>query len=333
MRHITQTVGAICLGVAVVSSAPMAANAFVAPDALTVPGDAAFMESIAATPAGDVFVSSIVSGAVLRFRPGSTTPETFVGAGVNAATAGLLVDTVRGVLWSCAVDLFFETSTALRAFDLETGAVRASYELPDRGVCADITLARGDVFVTDTSDPVHGTPGRILRLTTPWASQADAGTLAVWSADPLFSRQPSADPTFPLPIQINGIAFNGIASLYTANISSGELLRVDIRSDGTAAPARVIDLDRDLLAPDGIRMLDPHRLLVAELAGDRLTLVDVDTGRTTVVSQALDQPTSLIRVGGSLWVSEGQVLRLLRGQSPNLPFTIRRIDVETLPRL
>ena len=91
-----------------------------------------------------------------------------------------------------------------------------------------------------------------------------------------------------------------------------------IRLDGSAAPATVIDLDRDLVVPDGIRMLDPARLLVTELVG-RLTLVNLQTGTTAVVSE-LDQPTSLIRVGGSLWVSEGQVLRLVSGEPPNLPF-------------
>jgi hypothetical protein len=76
-------------------------------------------------------------------------------------------------------------------------------------------------------------------------------------------------------------------------------------------------------------MLDPARLLVAELVG-RLTLVSVDTGTTAVVSE-LDQPTSLVRVDGSLWVSEGQVLRLLSGQPPNLPFKLRRLPITTLP--
>jgi hypothetical protein len=99
-------------------------------------------------------------------------------------------------------------------------------------------------------------------------------------------------------LQINGIAFDGISTLYTTNLGTGELLRVRIRLDGSAAPATVIRLDRDLVVPDGIRMLDPARLLVAELVG-RLTLVNVDTGTTAVVSE-LDQPTSLVRVDGSL---------------------------------
>jgi hypothetical protein len=289
---------------------------------LTVPGETFFPESIAATPAGTLFVGSVVTGEILRFPPGSTTAETFVLAGVNAGTVGVFADTVRGVLWACAVDLSFQRPTALRAFDLRTGALRATYELPDRGVCADIALAHGDVYITDTTDPTAATrlPGRILRLTTPRPNQADGGTLTVWSADPLFTR----------PAPPNGIAFDGSSTLYTTNLSTGELLGVRIRLDGSAAPASVVDLDRDLVVPDGIRMLDPARLLVTELVG-RLTLVNVHTGATTVVSEALDQPTSVVRVGGSLWVSEGQTLLLVLGQRPNLPFTVRRLSVPTSP--
>ena len=315
---------ALFLAVALVSSAP-AATASIQLDldardasSLTVPGDNFFPESIAAAPAGTLFVGSVVTGEILRFRPGSTNAETFVPAGVNTGTAGVLVDMVRGVLWACAVDLTFQTPTALRAFDLRSGTLRATYQVPDRGVCADIALARGDVYITDTTDPIAGTPGRILRLTTPQPGRADGGSLTVWSTDPLFTR--------PVPfLQINGIAFDGISTLYATNLGTGELLRVRIRLDGSAAPATVIHLDRDLVVPDGIRMLDPARLLVAELVG-RLTLVNIDTGATAVVSE-LDQPTSLVRVDGSVWVSEGQVLRLLGGQPPNLPFKLRRLSL------
>jgi hypothetical protein len=325
----------LCLTVVPLAWTPAAAaSTHLDPDAqskpasLTVPGDNFFPESIAATPAGTLFVGSLVTGEILRFRPGSTTAETFVPAGVNAGTTGVFVDMVRGVLWACAVDLTFQTPTALRAFELRTGTLRAHYALPDRGVCADIAVAHGDVYLTDTTDPTAGTPGRILRLTTPRPGQADQGTLTVWSTDPLFTRPAPPAPSFPLAIQINGIAFDGISALYTTNLSSGELLRVPIGLDGSAAPATVIDLDRDLVVPDGIRMLDPARLLVAELVG-RLTLVNLHTGTTAVVSE-LDQPTSLVGVGGSLWVSEGQVLRLVRGQPPNLPFKLRRLSVSTL---
>src|SRR5262249_2028359 len=149
---------------------------------LIVPGDNFFPESIAATPAGTLFVGSVVTGEILRFPHGSTTAETFVPAGVNSGTVGVFADMVRGVLWACGVDLTCQRPTALRAFDLRTGTLRATYELPGRGVCADIALAHGDVYITDTTDPTAATrpPGRILRLTTPRPTQPDGGTLTVW---------------------------------------------------------------------------------------------------------------------------------------------------------
>ena len=66
------------LAVALVSSAPAAtASTHLRLDArdassLTVPGDNFFPESIAATPAGTLFVGSVVTGEILRFRPGAT---------------------------------------------------------------------------------------------------------------------------------------------------------------------------------------------------------------------------------------------------------------------
>jgi hypothetical protein len=327
---------ALWLAVALVPEASAAAETHLDLDgrsnasSLTVPGDNFFPESIAATPTGTLFVSSVVTGEILRFRPSSPTAETFVPAGVNTGTAGVFVDMRRSVLWACAVDLTFQTPTALRAFDLRTGALRANYALPDRGICADIALAHGDVYVTDTTDPTAATrlPGRILRLTTPRPRHAEGGTLTVWSADPLFTRPPFLQLN-GIAFQVNGIAFDGMSSLYTTNLSSGELLRVRIRLDGSAAPATVIDLDRDLVLPDGIRMLDPARLLVVEGVG-RLTLVNVHTGTTAVIAESLDQPSSGVRVGESLWVSEGQIWRLLGGQPPNLPFKVRRLSVPTL---
>jgi hypothetical protein len=319
---------AVCLGVVLVSSVPAAASSQVdrgpGASSVTIAGDNFFPESIAATPAGTLFVGSIVTGEIRRLSPGSSTAETFVPAGVNTGTAGLLVDMARGVLWACAVDLHFQTPTALRAFDLRTGKMRANYELPDKGVCADITLAHGDVYITDTTDPTATTrlPARILRLTTPRPRHSEGGALTVWSRDPLFTR----DVPF---VQINGIAFDGISTLYTTNLGSGELLGIRIRRDGSAAPATVINLDRSLELPDGIRMLDPARLLVVEGVG-RLTLVNVHTGTTTTVADSLDQPSSVVRAGGSLWVDQGQIWRLLGGQPPILPFTVRRLPVPTL---
>jgi sugar lactone lactonase YvrE len=277
------------------------------PSELLLPGAAFFPESITAGPGGSLFVSSLVTGEIVRFTPGSAEPEIFVADDVNVGTAGVMADPDRNVLWACAVDLSFQTASKLRAFDLRTGALVASYPMPEGGVCADIALARVDVYVTDTLG------GRILRLTTDRGT-AVGGTLAVWSADPQL-----AGGGF---LKINGVAFDGRRTLYTTNYSTGELFAVRIARAGSAEPAELIPLDTPMTNPDGIRW-QGGVLYVAENPNG-LSRVDPRRGMRTLIDGSLDQPTSLTFLGDDIWIAEGQVLRLQAGAPPNLPFRVVR---------
>ena len=127
-----------------IAAAPAGARAS-SPDEVALPGVAFFPESITAAPNGALFVSSLTTGEIVRLAPGSQRATTFVDAGVNVGTAGVMVDPDRDVLWACAVDLTSQPTSELRAFDLRTGALRASYVMPDGGVCADIAIAGGDL--------------------------------------------------------------------------------------------------------------------------------------------------------------------------------------------
>ena len=120
-------------------------------------------------------------------------------------------------------------------------------------------------------------------------------------------------------------------TLCTTNYSTGQLLRVAIQRDGSAAPAAVIQTPRALPTIDGIRIVAPFTssLFVTENTG-ALSRIDI-TGDTSTITTlgTFDQPTSVIRVGRDLWVSEGQDLRL-QGVDPtplNLPFVIRRFSL------
>jgi sugar lactone lactonase YvrE len=284
---------------------------------LVLPGDNYFPESITASLGGALYVASITTGEIVRFAAPGAPVKVFVPPGVNLGTAGVAFDDVRQVLWACAVDLTFSTPTALRAFSARDGALIASYTVPDGGVCGDIALARGDVYITDTL------LGLLFKLTTPAPWTAAGGTLALWSADPAFRGAGF--------LQINGIAFDGARTLYTTNYSTGELLRVAIQPGGTAGPAAVIQTPRAFTRPDGIRIAAPFTssLFVTENTG-ALSRVDIAGGAATITSLgSFDQPTSVIRVGGDLWVAEGQDLRL-QGVDPtplNLPFVIRRFSL------
>jgi hypothetical protein len=287
----------------------------VQPATVTLPGNNFFPESITSSLFGTLYVSSITTGEIARVPRVSRTAEPFVAAGVNHGTAGVAFDDLRQVLWACAVDLTFSTPTALRAFAASDGALLASYEVPNGGVCGDIVLARGEVYITDTL------LGLLFKLTTPSPLRATGGTLALWSADPAFRGAGF--------LQINGIAFDGNRTFYTTNYSTGQLLRVQIQANGAAGAASLIQTPRSFTFPDGIRIVRPlsASLFVTENTG-ALSRVDV-TGSTATITAlgTFDQPTSVVRTGGDLWVTEGQDLRL-QGADPsplNLPFTVRRL--------
>jgi hypothetical protein len=259
-------------------------------------------------------VSSITTGAIVRIPSTTRTAEPFVAAGVNLGTAGVAFDDVRQVLWACAVDLTFATPTALRAFAASDGSLVASYTVPEGGVCGDIVLARGDIYITDTL------LGLLFKLTTPSPARATAGTLALWSADPAFKGAGF--------LQINGIAFDGNRTFYTTHYSTGQLLRVRINRDGTAEAATVISTPRLFTTPDGIRIVAPlsSSLFVTENTG-ALSRVDISGNAATITTLAIfDEPTSVVRAGRDLWVAEGQDLRLQGVVTTplNLPFVVRR---------
>jgi sugar lactone lactonase YvrE len=294
--------GLVLLAVGLVAAPGSASAGASGPSELELPGPAFFPESITAAPNGALFVSSLTTGDIVRFAPGSSSPTPFV-TGVNVGTAGVMADPDRKVLWACAVDLSFRTPSELRAFDLRTGALAASYALPEGGLCADIALARGDVYVTDTLG------GRILRL----GSGRDRA-LEVWSADPQL-----AGGAF---LKINGIAFDGRRTLYTTNYSTGELFAVPIIPGGAAGPAVPILLDETMTNPDGIRWRDGYLYVADNVSG--LSRVDPRTGTRTLIDGSLDQPSSLVFVDADIWITEGQVLRLQSGEPPNLPFKVVR---------
>jgi sugar lactone lactonase YvrE len=284
------------------------------PSAVTLPGNNFFPESITSSLSGTLYVSSITTGEIVRIPSVSRTAESFVAAGVNLGTAGVAFDDVRHVLWACAVDLTFATPTALRAFAASDGSLVASYTVPNGGVCGDMVLARGDVYITDTL------LGLLFKLTTPSPARATGGTLALWSADPAFKGAGF--------LQINGIAFDGNRTLYTTNYSTGQLLRVRLAPGGTAEAATVISTPRLFTTPDGIRIVAPlsASLFVTENTG-ALSRVDISGDAATITTLGtFDEPTSVVRAGRDLWVAEGQDLRLQGVVTTplNLPFVIRR---------
>src|SRR5580692_13202479 len=106
-------------------------------------------ESLTVAPGGTLIVGSASSPFVYKVRPGSTTAEKFVDAGAEGAGTfffGMLADASSNTLWRCQLTPVPNTTppqrhTALRSFDLTTGAPKIRWNLPgDSNVCNDFTI-------------------------------------------------------------------------------------------------------------------------------------------------------------------------------------------------
>ena len=155
-----------------------------AAQAITLPGELAYPESLAASSDGTLFIGSAKMGGVLRVTPGSSRPTPWIAPTTFGTRSifGVLVDERSGTLWTCSNDLASDgiaspgsgAGSALKGFDLKTGAGKVSAPFPgNHPLCNDIALAKdGRVYVSDE----YG--ARVLRLGT------DSHTLEVFVSDP-----------------------------------------------------------------------------------------------------------------------------------------------------
>ncbi|MCK6546744.1 hypothetical protein L6R52_12915 [Myxococcota bacterium] len=279
---------------------------------LVLPGPRFFPESIGVSRTGALYVGSFTEGKIVRFAPGAVEPTLFIDAVAPAmGAAGVLVDDDRGLLFVCVVDpeTVASIDNHLRAFTLSDGSLRAEYRFPSASSCNDLTLdGSGNLYVSDSV-------GRIFVL------HAGAMQVMTWSEDPRL--RPAVDGGYGA----DGIAWDGHRSLYVNTFDGGRLLRVGIREDGRADAVEELVVEPPLVRPDALRWLGGGRLVTVEEVG-RVTELVVDGARAHVlpIAQGLDAPSSIVRVGGEYFVTEGQLDRLGReSAAPSLPFRVRRI--------
>jgi hypothetical protein len=148
---------------------------------------------------------------------------------------GVFADDKSNTLWAC-FSSFPEPNrapqapAALKAFDLQTGALKARYLSPPRALSA-MTL-RSEL----TARPMSQTPP-IVRLLS------GSGQLEVWAGNGAFG--PSGDI-------LDGISFLG-NRLFVNTLSTSKLLAVPIEADGKAGTIAEVKLDRAINRPDGMR--------------------------------------------------------------------------------
>jgi sugar lactone lactonase YvrE len=199
---------------------------------------------------------------------------------------GVLADQRAGTLWVCSSKLPPQGApTALKSFDLKTGAGKGSFDFPgDNALCNDIAIGPdGTAYATDTI------ANRIMRL------KKGASALDVWIKDDKLAG-------------IDGIAFGDNDTIYVNTVTTGHLFRIPVGKDGAAGAIAEIKPSQALSRPDGMRPLGKNEFLLIEGAGrlDHVTIAG-DNAKIDVLKDGFNGPTAVTRVGSTAWVIEGKL--------------------------
>ncbi len=288
-----------------------------APSTVAIPGDHVYPESITATSDGTLIMGSMAGGNIYRAAPGSSTADLWIkqaSAGL-LSVLGVLADEKSGTLWVCSTDLSSagisvpgQKPTQLKAFDLKTGQLKASYPLPgDRSLCNDIVIgADGSAYVTDSWQP------HVLRL-KPGAKQFE-----IWATDDRFTVKNGAG--------LDGIAFGGDGNIYVNLYNGNKLFRIDVNQDGSAGKVTELQPSQPIALCDGLRKFGNSQLLMIEGTGNLdIITPEGDKAKVQVVKDGFRTPVSVVQVGNIGWVLEGQLTSLFdpkKNGPPQLPFRV-----------
>jgi sugar lactone lactonase YvrE len=246
-------------------------------------------ESLTVAPGGTIIVGSVSTPFVYKVRSGSTTAEKFVDAsaeGPGTFFFGMLADGANGTLWTCQLTPVPDAKparrhTALRGFDLSTGAQKLRWDLPgDNNICNDFSIGLDKaLYITDTSNV------KIYKL--------PAGA----SAAELFEEDRAL-------VGIDGITFLD-GTLYVNNVISSKIYRIPVDATGKAGKPVELSLDQSVKGPDGMRAAN-GKLLLAENGSGKISVLTVkdDTAKVTVIQEGLKTPTAVEPAGDVIWIAE-----------------------------
>jgi sugar lactone lactonase YvrE len=269
--------------------AAAAVSAYAAPvKEITLPGTLIYPESITSTADGTLIVGSLGHGNVMRIAPGQTMAEEWIkpGTGGLNQVLGVLADEKGKTLWVCSNNLDQKgEATSVKAFDLKTGAIKATYPLPGQGpLCNDIAVAPdGTAYVTDTVQ------GSVVML------KPGSKSLEIAAKDPLLA---GAD----------GLAFGETRILYVNCVSTNKLLRLDLGLDGKSKSITELKLSRPVDRPDGMRAIGKNRLLMAENSGN-MDIVTFDGQNAVIktIKEGLESTPGVTATRGMAWIVEGKL--------------------------
>jgi len=250
-------------------------------------------ENLTSSLDGTVYFGSTSKGTIYRATPGATQAEPWILASATGLTnvLGVLADDKTNTLWVCQNATGGRDGapvagqTALRSFDLKSGAAKGTYPFPpNAGICNDIAVAaNGTAYVSESFR------GRIHRL------RPGATALDVWVSGQQLEV-------------IDGIALLAEGSVYANNFATGRLYRIPVNADGTAGAVVPIETSMPFTRPDGLRSVGPQTLIQAEGQG-RVTELTIkgDRAEVRVLQDGLTGATGVTIVGSSALVLVSRV--------------------------
>lgn len=292
------------LAIAVISAITLSACSDQPLPDIQIMDTAVFPESITSTADGTV-ISGSTKGVVYRAEPGSAEAHPWISFNDEngiLSILGVLADDKANTLWMCSAPNFFgpersQGTTALKAFALDSGAFKGSWDFPaPGGTCNDITVAQdGSAYASDTGG------GRIFRL------RPGGAALELVGSDPLL-------------VGIDGLAFAQDGTLYVNNVRTQKLFRVALNNDGSMGALTELAVSHELGGPDGMRLIEGNRFIQAEGTAGRLSVVEIDgdTATMTVLRDDLESSPAATVVGNTAYVAKTNIKYLLdptlRGQ-------------------
>jgi sugar lactone lactonase YvrE len=286
------------------------------PGDVTIDDREVYPESVTSTRDGSLIVGSI-KGVIYRALPEASLAKPWVRPDAQNALQsvfGVLADETSGTLWVCSVPNPFQPPVAGRvaelvALDLATGRPKSRHAFPaPRSVCNDVAIGPdGSAYAADTQN------GRILKLV-----RGDTALQVFGEAEALKG--------------VDGIAFATDGTLYVNIVTRGVLLRVGITADGRMGEITELQLADKLGGPDGMRLIDGHRFLLAEGTTGRISEIRIEGDRAALraLRTGLNSSPGVTLVGNTAYAIEGKIGYLvdpaLRGKDPG-PFQILAIPL------
>jgi hypothetical protein len=270
-----------------------------------------YPESITAMSDGTL-INGSVKGIVYRaLRHRSPPRRGFASTPENGmlSVLGVLADERANTLWLCSAPMPVPGApsaagkvSSLMTFDLRTGQPKAVYPFPaPASTCNDIAVdADGTAYATDTPN------GRIFKV------MPGSKTLELFVQDEKLKG-------------IDGIAFSASGTLYVNIVTRGALVRIDRKADRSAGAITELTLSEPVKGPDGFRLIEGNRFLLAEGQGGRIDEVTIsgNTAQVRALRDGLNAPPGVTLVGGTVYAIEGKIGYLmdpkLKGQDPG-PF-------------